>query len=277
MTVTPREPGVHDISAHDYHADTDALSSTGARRILPPGTPAAFRYWQQHPGEFTTRALEFGKAAHTVVLGVGPDIVVLPGFWDYRTADARRARDTALAEGKVPLLPAEREALDAMVNALHGHRLARDMLDPLNGGAPERSIYARHKPTGVLLRCRLDWLPEIIPGKRLILWDYKTALSADPDEFAKAAARYGYHVQAAFYRHIAIAAGLGEDVGFCFLVQEKTAPYLCNVIQLDGDAMRAGERIAGDAIRLYAKCLADDDWPGYGDDVTVAQLPMWAL
>ena len=47
--MTPRPPGIHDLSVIDYLTDMDALSSTGARRLQPPPCPAAFRCWQTHP------------------------------------------------------------------------------------------------------------------------------------------------------------------------------------------------------------------------------------
>ena len=62
LTITA--PGVYDIPAEDYHRDPvpgGSLSSTGARKLLPPSCPAKFRYEQDNPPT-PTAALDFGQA-----------------------------------------------------------------------------------------------------------------------------------------------------------------------------------------------------------------------
>ena len=76
MTIQITSPGIYDMPAETYHADpvpAGSLSSTGARRILPPGCPALFRYEQQN-GTGHRPEFDFGTAAHKLVLGVGPKL-----------------------------------------------------------------------------------------------------------------------------------------------------------------------------------------------------------
>ena len=65
--------------------------------------------------------------------------------------------------------------------------------------------------SGVWCRALVDWLPDVAPGGRLIVADYKTAASADPDTWARAAASYGYHQQDAWYLAGVEALGLNPD------------------------------------------------------------------
>ena len=125
-----------------------------------------------------------------------------------------------------------------------------------------------------MLRCRLDWLPKP-SGRRLIVADYKTARSAEPEQFVKSAADHGYHQQAAWNLDLISALELGEEPVFVFVVQEKTAPYLVSVVQLDATALRIGRHLNRRAIDVYAECVRTDVWPGYANDVALVPLPAW--
>jgi hypothetical protein len=83
-------------------------------------------------------------------------------------------------------------------------------------------------------------------------------------------------MQAAWYMDMVTALGLAEDVAFVFIVQEKTAPYLVTVCELDAEAIRIGRELNRQAIDLYAMCQSDGVWPGYTDEVALVSLPTWA-
>lgn len=265
MTERPviAEPGVYDIDADVYHSHA-SLSSSGARAILPPSTPAAFRY-----GVRTQKtAWDMGHAAHLRVLGEGPELVEVKAR-DWRTKAAQTARDEAYARGAVPLLTEQIRTVDAMADAVRRHPLASRLLTPGDGVA-ERSLFWRDEETGVMLRCRPDWLTS--------RWcvDYKSTTCAENTAFAKSAYSYGYYIQAPFYLAGLAALGTPREA-FMFIAQEKTPPYLVNVVQLDDEAMAAGAAQMRRAINLYAQCMADGDWPGYPLDVPTLALPHWAM
>lgn len=266
-------PGVYDdMPADVYHADPvpgGSLSCSGAKKLLPPSCPAKFRYEREHPPE-TTRTFEFGHVAHKMVLGVGPQVVVIDAE-NYRTKAAQEQQAEARAAGHIPLLRAEHDEVLAMADALRAHPVAAALLS--DGGHPESSLFWRDEPAGIMRRCRLDWRPAPKTG-RTIGVDYKTAISADEDAFAKAAMNYGYHQQAPWYCDGLKALGLADDdAQFLFIVQEKTAPYLVNIVQLDATAMRIGRLLNRRAVNVYAKCTANDEWPSYSDDVAHISLP----
>lgn len=269
MTATILGPGVyHDLAEADYHAHP-ALSHSGAKTLMPPGCPALFAYQREH-GRPDKTAYDLGNAAHKTVLGTGWPTVVVEGEW--RSKDAKAAVAEARANGVIPLHQQDWDAAQAMAGALRRHPLASMLL---SNGKPEASMLWRDQRADVLLRGRVDWLRD--RRDPLYLVDYKTAESAEPDTFARAAARYHYHSQAAFYIDGAKTCDLSDDVRFLFIVQEKNPPYLVSVVELDSLAIRAGRAWNRRAIDLFAACHAADDWPGYTpDDPALVSLPRYA-
>lgn len=276
VDTTTMAPGVYRMTAEQYHADPvpgGSLSSTGARKLLPPSCPALFRYEQDHPPE-AKRHFDVGTAAHKLVLGIGPEIVVIDAD-NYRTKAAQEARDEARENGAVPLLPGEFDEVAAMATALRDHPIASALLDP-DRGLPEQNLIWQDRQTGVMRRARLDWLPENTRG-RTIIPDYKTCVSAEPDALAKSVHRFGYHQQADWYLTGAQELGLADDsAAFVFICQEKTAPYLVTVIELDSTAMRIGKARNRRALSIYQWCNETGTWPGYTDDIALLALPPWA-
>lgn len=270
MSDVVTEEGVYDgIPDHVYHSDKRSLSSSGARSLLK--CPAKFRHNQDHP-QGSNDAFDLGHAAHALVLGVGADIVEVEAD-DWRSKAAKEAREQAYADGKTPLLTKDVNVVHAMADAIKSHPLASLLF---RGGTPEQSLYWRDTPTGVWLRARPDQLPDV--GRdRLIITDYKTSVSADPGKFAKSCHEYGYHQQHAWYVDAVTELGLADDPAFIFVVQEKTAPYLVSICQLDDDAVTLGRQLNRQAIDLYAECTATDTWPGYGDDIHQISLPAYAF
>jgi PDDEXK-like domain of unknown function (DUF3799) len=276
-TETAFRAGVYDGMPEDmYHADPvpgGSLSSSGARKLLPPSCPAKFRYEASNPPPPKDH-LELGSAAHKMVLGAGAEIVVIKAK-DWRTRAAQDERDAARAEGFLPLLTAEHQQVQAMAAALRAHPIASALFNP-ERGKPEQSLFWQDPETGVWRRSRFDWLPDLTARERLIITDYKTSASADPRAFAKSAANYGYHQQDAWYRDAARALGLSADPAFVFVIQEKEPPYLVTVAELDGDAIRAGRDLNRIAIEIYRDCAEAGDWPGYSAGIELISLPAWA-
>ena len=266
--------GVHDIPEAEYFAASHALSCSGAKLLLPPSCPARFFWQQDHPDQPVRKEVfDFGSAAHRLVLGAGRDITVLD-FDSWHTRASKEAREAAYAEGSVPLLRDDYVQVSEMAEVIRRHPVASALFDA-ELGRPEQSLFWQDPDTSVPLRARVDWLRDRAPG-RLIIPDYKTASSADPETFAKSAANYLYHLQDAWYGDGARALGLDEDPAFVFVVQEKTPPYLVTVIELDEAARRAGRELSRRAIATYQACTESGEWPGYSSGIELISLPPWA-
>lgn len=275
--VTVTEPGIYaDMPEDVYHRDPvpeTSLSNSGAKLLLD--CPARFDHARRHPT--SSKAFDFGRAAHAKVLGIGAPTVTVPedlcasnGAWSTKAAKEWIAeQETA---GATVLKPGEIAVVNAMAGRLLEHPTAAALL---RQGEAETSLFARDAETRVMLRARLDWRTRLRSGQPVLV-DYKTAECADPSRFGSVAAKYGYHGQDPWYRELADEL-FGEQHAFLFVVQEKSAPYLVSVCQLDDDARAAGAARNRRARRLYAECMTSGEWPGYAPTVHPVSLPPWAL
>jgi hypothetical protein len=118
-------------------------------------------------------------------------------------------------------------------------------------------------------------MPAPRPDGRLIVPDYKSTASAEPTAFAKSVFSFGYEVQAVFYTDGIRALGLADDVAFLFVAQEKTAPFLVTVHELDERALAIGRARVDQALAVYEECLLTGEWPGYSSDVELVTPPVW--
>jgi len=293
MTATAEarvfQAGVYDGMAEEtYHGDPvpgGSLSSSGARKLLPPSCPARFRYEADNPPP-PKEHFDYGSAAHRLVLGAGAEIYAIDAK-DWRTRAAQEERDLARAEGFLPMLAGDYEQVQAMAAALRAHPVASALFNP-ERGKPEQSLFWQDRLSGIWRRARYDWLADAGARERLIIPDYKTTTAADPDSIAKWIARYRYYFAAAWYLDGAVALGLDADPVFVFCFQEKEPPYLVNTVQLDADALRLGRELNRDAIGVYAACTERGEWPGYEvrldrggrmvpDPIPTISLPAWEL
>jgi hypothetical protein len=266
------KPGLYpDLPDADYRAQHEWLSVSGAKKLLPPSCPAKYKASigvEEHRPQF-----DVGKAFHTAVLSDGPEVVVVEAD-SWRSAPARAARDAAYAGGMVPLLEAEAEVVNAMAAAVKAHDVAPLLFQ---GGAAEVSAFWVDEATGVQCKARFDYLPEKQDGRRLIIPDLKSAVSSDPDEFARAAARFGYVLQQSWYSDAIRALGIDDDPAFVFVVVEKDEPHVVSVGQFaDDDQLKLAAAANDKARRIYRECTATDTWPGR-PGVTQLRLPAWSL
>lgn len=281
----PAEDGMYSgIPDEVYHGDRTSLSSSGARALLAPSCPEIFRHQQLEPPAPKPQ-YDFGHVAHKFVLGEGSEIAELdpaihglnkdgsPSKSPTSTAMWQEAAEAARYRGQIPMHIAEVAKARAMAARVREHPLAAALLAD---GTPELSGYWHDPETGVRLRFRPDWLPN--PGRgRLIVVDYKTATSAHPGHFARAAADYGYHQQVPWYLDGLAACDIADDAAFVFIVQSKTPPFPVSVIELKPDDIELGRRRNRKAIDLYAACAAHDHWPDYGQGVHSVSLPSYAV
>lgn len=251
------------MPADQYHA-SPGLSSTGLRLIAR--TPAHYRWEQEHPT--TSDEFDLGTVAHSVILEGDNSGVAIIDMDDRRTKAYKEAEYVARANGKIPLLRKDWAIVERMRDAVLAHPTARLALE----GTPERSVFWDHE-TGIPLRVRADkHNPDSPIGP--IVTDLKTTTNADPNEFGRAAAQFGYHQQAALYLD-GFNQATGLDHQFLFVLVEKKAPYLVSVVQIHPDDVALGRDMNEKAIRTYMECTLTGKWPGYPQSEFV-RIPSWA-
>jgi hypothetical protein len=270
------KPGVYDLPNDEYQADPvpgGSLSVSGARKLLPPSCPARYRY-ERDRGRPPKAAFDFGHAAHKLVLGSGPELVVVDRErWDTNAVKAELAE--IRAAGKVPLKKADHEAVTAMAAALREHPFAALLFDA-DRGPVEQSLF--WPDDGTWRRARLDCptVPLTTAAGFEVFADYKSTDNAAPTRLERSLYDYGYYQQAPWYLDGAIALDLcTPDAAFLFVFQEKTPPYLVTVVQPDAMAMRMGRDANSRALDIYRRCVAEDRWPGYSDDIELVGVPRY--
>lgn len=260
-----------DIEA--YHRGA-GISKTGLDHVArSPATFYALHLDPARPPEKERAGQLEGQLAHCAILepaefdrryAVGPDVS--------RATKAWKEWEASLPAGVIAIKPDQRET--ALRQAESVRRLP-DVAEALAAGRPEVSAYWIDPDTGVLCRCRPDWVhPAGESG--VVLLDVKTYSDASPAEFARQIARKRYHVQDAFYSD-GFGRAAGVDVlGFVFVAVETEWPFAASAVMLDEPGRDVGRIQYRRDLDVYARCLAANEWPGYGAAIHQVSLPAWA-
>lgn len=216
---------VEQMTDDDYFA-LDAVDQTSLKKMLV--SPLAYSDYLTGEHGYSS-ALEFGKAAHSMVLGSGPQVMAKPNL---RTKEGKALRDRLVeqygADDIVWLSADDVEKVQAMRD------MVGDFFTKLDG-QPEVAMIAADPDTGLLIKGKADWLPSTPdPDGVLRIRDYKTTVKS-PDEFERSCWQYGYHIQAAFYMRLyrLTMPEYKGPLGFEFVVQEKNPPFDWRVWRFD--------------------------------------------
>lgn len=255
-----KSPGIYPLMTNkEYHADP-ALGSTSLK-TLAMRTPAHWKYESENPVH--KDVYDIGTLTHSLILEDDTSLHVVIDVEDKRGNKWKLPADEAKANRLIPVTPAEWAGIVAMRDSVMAHPLARNAF---TNHRAEESVFWEEE--GQMFKARPDaW-------KNGLVADLKTALSANPNDFGRAAFDYGYFMSAPHYQS-GIKAATGEDVKFVFVNVEKTAPYLVSVTELTPEALDYGRQMLARAKRVYASCKASGNWPGYAPFTTV-ELPKFA-
>lgn len=275
------EPGFYRMTAEQYHADpcvVPSLSSSIAKLFIDK-TP---RHAREAHARFcgasieTNAAMDMGSLVGALVLGCGPRFAVLD-FEDFRTKDAKAARDAAQAAGKIAILKKTLTEASAIAASI-GERLAEGQcphcFDPVQPNAHAELVAIWHEGD-VWFRAMFDWLD----FDRREVFDLKTTASnIAPHAVGRKIADMGYEIQQAFYVR-GLERLLPETSGrwkFRFVFAETAAPYEVVIAKNDATAREMGRRKVCYAIQKWADCMRADKWPGYPRAVVTAEHPQFA-
>lgn len=270
------EPGIYRMSPEQYHADPvvgRSVSSTALRMMLPPqGCPAKARHYLDHPTErHISSAMEFGSAAHNLVLGETTKVIKMD-VENWRSPADREERDAHQAAGRVVIKASDWPRVEALAEAIQADPWASALL---SSGEAEVVLVWRDEPTGLMVRAMFDRLA--VTGTGTLPWpDYKTTPDASPDAFGKSVDRFAYHQQIELYSAGIRAVMPDRDPHGFLVAQEVDPPHLVQVYPLDPVARRVGQARNRWALDLYAQCVADSTWPGYVESPHDLSLPRWA-
>lgn len=267
------DPGIYTIPLSEYIKDPAPSPSLNASvaQILLEQTPR--HAWMAHPrlgnrGRSESSRADLGTIAHGLLLEDDKSRVVIIKADDWRTKVAKEQRDEARAAGKVPILEKDMDIVGEMVrvadHVLMGSTLCNDWLDAV----PEQTLL--WKQGAVWLRSR----PDKLTKDGMVYWDYKTAASAHPVQFARAAINNGYDIQAALGRR-GVKATKGVTPTVIFVVQEIEPPFCVSLVSLSEHFLDIADIRLAAAIEKWGAGIAKNDWPSYPDRVMHVDPPAY--
>jgi hypothetical protein len=257
---------IHNLPFDEY-LKIDALSNSGLK--LFARSPAHFKYARENPKE-STPAQMLGKHTHSLLLEPGVYPYAIAPQVDRRTKAGKEEWalfQSSLDPSEYVVTCEQHEAASAMANAVLAQPYARALF-----GSMQPEVTAVFEIDGIKRKARFD----IVSGEYAVIVDLKTAADAGYDGFARAAGRYQYHWQAAWYRQAAEACGLGPRP-MVFIVVESEPPHGVALYTLDEEALYSAEFRIAQLVEQYKECRDTGKWPGYAVEVEVLSLPKWVL
>lgn len=258
--------GLHlDVDHDDYIRDPAERPSLSSSVATTLATKAPLHGWFKHPrlggGENggPTPSQGRGSILHKLLLGKGQDVAVFD-FPDFKKADARDARDAAIAEGKIPVVLSKFEEMKKTATVLIRRLADRGII--LSGQSEVTGIWEKE---GVLCRLRADHL---IVTDAVDIIDIKTCTNAAPEKMVNDFVEYGDDVQDAAYTE-----GMGElipemvgRIRMRFIFCEAEAPNDVIVYEPPGDMRELGARRwrrGRDSWKRNLETYGEQEWPGY--------------
>lgn len=148
------------------------------------------------------------------------------------------------------------------------------MADPfarafLYEGEAELSVFAYCPTTGLLLKCRYDFLN--IHGEAI---DLKSARSVDPVMFKSDCKKLRYDLQEQFYIRVGNLAGLNVNK-FIFVGCEKGDAIVCINFQLGKMTKAKAHSDMMVYLEILRNCIETDTWPAYLKEPRIVTLELY--
>jgi len=227
--------------------------------------------------KFTSDALSLGSLVHAVVLEEEyfSDMYAIMPKIDRRTKAGKQAYEDFLAVNADREICKEEDWETAMKmrESVWSHPAAAPLLK--RKGKAEQTITWNDPDSGIDCKGRIDLLLEGKGRQKPMIVDLKTTQDAGPD-FAKSIAKFGYHMQAAFYQD-GMMYGEKRNCGFTIIAVEKTAPYAVGVYLMDKAALEQGRKNYKKVLTSWKNAVHSDSYPAYSSSPETLSLPDWAL
>ncbi len=258
---------VLDMPNEAYHS-YDGLSNSSLKQFLI--SPAHYAFSEPTS---RTRFMVIGEALHKALLEpelFAKNYMLLPDIDDRRKTEYKQAIKEF--DEDFVLVKNECRWIDGMRRAVEQNP---DMMKYLRAdGLTEVSVFATCRETGVLIKCRFDRLAEFPDGR--VPFDLKKTQSIAYRDAQATIARYGYHIQDAFYRYV-FECAFGEQLpAMRFGMVEEKSPHASKVWVPDTIAQQTAERIVFEALPRFAKCHVSGEWPYPDGSEEFISLPAWA-
>lgn len=275
----------------------EGISASDLKKMVK--SMATWKYEQDNPADNDSAALLFGRAYHKLMLepdDFDNEFKVIPAFncstkegklayasyveeliGRELTDDEKKYKDsiTAVLMNNTPnvdfISREDKDKLIEMQKALYATPFVKLLIE----GEHEKSFFWTDKASGVKCKCRPDSYGMV--KDQCICVDLKTTNNAETNAFMRDALKFNYDIQAAHYCE-GLENILKKPFKFIFIAQEKTAPYLVNVLEADDYFVRNGAEIRKMLLDKYKTCVKTNKWPGYMDEnskINSLSVPAW--
>ncbi len=293
----PNTPGIwFDLPAKDYHA-APGFSQSMAKHISPPARLLQYLEKPNPETEFT----RMGSLVHQRILEPAQP---LPGFavipeeypapadsslvktkkvavgdmvkWSWNAKFCQKWREIEEAKGNEVIEQSELDRLCAILEAVARNKDARGLLS--RGRSEVSCFWYRETAFGpVLCKTRQDF---VLSEEFVAMADLKIVQrgKAETEEFSSLILERGYHVQAAaniegWNHHM--PHDLKSLMVFIAVEREQPRPEFVNCVSVPEDVLRAGQLAWAQAVETYARCKAENRWPGVGTGINPMILKRW--
>ena len=292
------EPGVHQISIDDYHADKSWISSSGfvhAKKSLSEYRLYLDGYYDNNDALH----FSFGNACELYLIDeadfyrrvaiaeeskwIEEALAYNPDLKSPRASkvfqEYKKAFETE-NEGKY-IVPDVGEQSFESLKVLCARCMADEWISKVISGAEyQNSFYWVDPETGLKLKTR----PDLINRELGIVIDIKTTLDGSPSEVSRTIAKLHYPIQACIQVEGVQQTGAIPTVQrYFWLFLEKNAPFNATLYEFDmGDVHVIFDEYRYQ-LRKLKKAYDEDHWPGYGEQesnkygILTAVIPNWYL
>lgn len=262
----PLDVMIPDIPNEEYHGYKEFISASNLKDLIKK--PYMFFNPIDREDNYN---FDIGSMIHCLILepeNFDKEFAVAPKV-DLRTTKGKKVWADFVAEhdGKIIIKSDDYENCSALAKSVLANEYVQKLLE---GGVSEVSMFREMEFDGVMYKgkCRPD---RYIPDRRTIV-DVKSCVDASPKAFARDIAKFGYHIQAPWYKE------LSNVDTFIFLAVEKTAPYMVGIYELDLTDEELGLDLCKKAL-LISRQPENYEVPMYkgkrGEIVQTIMLPSW--
>lgn len=253
------------------------LSPSSAKLILrsPAHCYAGHRLLGGGNGaEESTDAQNTGKILEALVYNQSLDqqFVILP-FDEYRTKEAKAARDEAIAQRKTPIKEKDLAEFQSAAERIKAQLKEQGIV--FQGGEYQKLIEWTCELTGANCKGYIDyWSPDTA-----IIWDLKCVADASPTKLVRSFVDYGWDIARAAYTDgiNTLHPELAGRTRMLFAVAETEPPYLVHLYEAGGEMRLLGDEKWHRAKQIWVDSLERNWWPGYFTGIAQLNPTPWQM
>jgi exodeoxyribonuclease VIII len=230
-----------DLNEQEYHLDP-ALGSTSIKYLLE----SPLQYWYHSPfnkgkKEETSEALKLGRAIHSAIL----EPQNFSNNFSVNRKFKKSSKSNVLGSNEFKT-----------VNRIRNFVKQSEFKELIKNGVAETSVFWKDKDTGIMCKCRFDYLV-----KGSIIIDLKTIATLRKKDISNEIFNLNrrYYTQAAHYIEglRALKEMKGLEMGnehFYFIFVSKDAPIEMKVVKIENDILELGKEECREALKTYQEC-----------------------